>query len=148
MRSFPIAATIRSAFLCLMVLPASTPAQGMQPEAETGAPMAATVQPQPEWHSDWSAPVDLPLERLDGRDRATALRALHVALDELSDGATLIWRKRSLKLEGAIQPTSAFRDGKGRVCRHLTYQLRVADYRKQIKGIACRQNDGSWSLSG
>ena len=24
---------------------------------------------------------------------------------------------------------------------------KVADYRKQIKGIACRQNDGSWSLS-
>jgi len=102
---------------------------------------------QPEQPSEWSVSVDILPDRLDGRNRATALRALHVALDQLSDGATLIWRKKSLELVGVIRPTTAFRDPQGRVCRHLTYQLKFGDYAKRIEGIACRQIDGSWSLS-
>ena len=75
------------------------------------------------------------------------LSALHVALDQLSDGATLIWRKQSLALEGVIRPTAVFRDRKGRICRNLTYRLKIGDYAKRIEGVACRQIDGSWSLS-
>ena len=58
--------------------------------------------------------------RLDGTDRAVALNALQVALTELGDGAILIWKRPSRELTGVIKPVSAFRDGDGRVCRHLT----------------------------
>jgi len=147
MRSLPTAAIFRSAFLCLMLLPASNPAQGMQADRQANSPIEATAKPQSEQPSEWATSVDILPDRLDGRDRATALRALHVALDQLSDGAALIWRKRSLELEGVIKPTSAFRDTKGRICRHLIYQLKIADYNKRIEGVACRQTDGSWTLS-
>ena len=131
MRILATASAIRCGLLCLTLLPASTPALGTQPQ-------------QP---SDWSVSVEILPDRLDGRSRATALRALHVALDQLSDGATLIWRKKSLALEGVIRPTAAFRDRKGRICRNLTYRLKIGDYAKRIEGVACRQIDGSWSLS-
>ena len=54
--------------------------------------------------------------RFDGTDRAVALNALQVALTELGDGATLIWKRPSRELTGVIKPVPAFRDDEGRVC--------------------------------
>jgi hypothetical protein len=86
--------------------------------------------------------------RLDGTDRAVALNALQVALTELGDGATLIWKRPSRELTGVIKPVSAFRDGEGRVCRHLTYSLSLGTFVREVEGIACREPSGSWSLAG
>jgi surface antigen len=86
--------------------------------------------------------------RLDGSDRDLALNALQVALTELSDGATLVWRRPSRALTGVIKPVSAFRDDEGRVCRHLIYTLSLGTYVRQVEGIACRGADGNWSLAG
>jgi hypothetical protein len=65
--------------------------------------------------------------RLDRSDRAAAMQALELALSELADGVTLVWR---------------------RVCRHVVYSLALGTYQRQIEGVACRESDGSWSLSG
>ena len=70
-----------------------------------------------------------------------------MALTELSDGATLVWRRPSRELTGVIKPVSAFRDDEGRVCRHLIYSLSLGTYVRQVEGIACRGADGNWSLS-
>ena len=86
--------------------------------------------------------------RLDGSDRDLALNTLQVALTELSDGATLVWRRPSRALTGVIKPVSAFRDDEGRVCRHLIYSLSLGTYVRQVEGIACRGADGNWSLAG
>jgi surface antigen len=86
--------------------------------------------------------------RLDGTDRAVALNALQVALTELGDGATLIWKRPSRELTGVIKPVSAFRDDEGRVCRHLTYSLSLGTFARAIEGIACREPSGAWSLAG
>lgn len=86
--------------------------------------------------------------RLDRSDRYLALNALQVALTELSDGATLVWRRPSRELTGIIKPVSAFRDDEGRVCRHLIYSLSLGTYVRQVEGIACRGADGNWSLAG
>jgi surface antigen len=51
-------------------------------------------------------------------------------------------------LVGRIKPVSAFRDDQGRVCRHVVYSLALDTYQRQIEGVACRESDGSWSLSG
>ena len=51
-------------------------------------------------------------------------------------------------LVGRIKPVSAFHDDKGRVCRHVVYSLALGTYQRQIEGVACRESDGSWSLSG
>ena len=86
--------------------------------------------------------------RLDKSDRAVALQALQMALTELGDGVTLVWRRPESRLVGRIKPVSAFRDDEGRVCRHLVYSLALGSYKRKVEGVACREQDGSWSLSG
>ncbi len=84
--------------------------------------------------------------RLDQKDHIVAMRALHLALNQVEDGGTFVWRKKSRSLKGMIKPSKAFRNADGRVCRHVIYALSLGRYLKQIEGIACRQNDGSWQL--
>ena len=86
--------------------------------------------------------------RLDRSDRAAARQALELALSELGDGVTLVWQRPERGLVGRIKPVSAFRDDQGRVCRHVLYSLALGTYQRQIEGVACRESDGSWSLSG
>jgi surface antigen len=86
--------------------------------------------------------------RLDQSDRQAAYQALQLALDELGDGVTLVWKRPARGLVGKIKPVSAFRDDKGRVCRHLLYSLSLGGYEKEIEGNACREADGSWALAG
>jgi 17 kDa outer membrane surface antigen len=83
-----------------------------------------------------------------GGDRIVALRALELALRELGDGTTLVWRRPERGLVGRVKPVSAFRDAKGRVCRTVVYALMLGSYRREIEGVACREQDGSWSLAG
>ena len=86
--------------------------------------------------------------RLDQSDRLAAMQALELALSELGDGVTLVWQRPERGLVGKIKPVSAFRDDQGRVCRHVVYSLALGTYQRQIEGVACREPDGSWSLSG
>lgn len=86
--------------------------------------------------------------KLDWSDRIAALTALELALSELGDGATLVWQRSERRLMGRIRPDSAFRDDKGRLCRHIVYSLALGPHRRQVEGDACREPDGSWSLSG
>ncbi len=86
--------------------------------------------------------------QLDWSDRVAALRALELALSELGDGATLVWQRSERHLVGRIRPDSPFHDDKGRLCRHIVYSLALGAYKRQIEGDACREPDGSWSLSG
>jgi surface antigen len=86
--------------------------------------------------------------RLDATDRAVALNALRVALNELGDGGSLLWRRPSRALTGVIKAVSVFRDSEGRVCRHVSYSLSLGTYVRQVEGVACREADGKWSLAG
>lgn len=84
--------------------------------------------------------------RLDHKDHLIAMRALHLALTQVPDGGTFVWRKNSRSLKGLIKPTKAFRNAQGQVCRHVVYALSLGRYIKQIEGIACRTGDGTWRL--
>jgi surface antigen len=86
--------------------------------------------------------------RLDRSDRTAAMQALELALSEVGDGVTLVWQRPERSLIGRIKPVSAFRDDKGRICRHVIYSLALGNFQRQIEGVACREPDGSWSLSG
>ena len=67
------------------------------------------------------------------------MQALELALSELGDGVTLVWRRPERELVGRIKPVSAFRDDQGRVCRHVVYSLALGTYQRQIEGVACRE---------
>ena len=85
---------------------------------------------------------------LSRSDRIVALQALKMALTELGDGATLVWRRPASQLTGRVKPVSAFRDGTGRICRAIVYTLARGAKEKQIEGIACREADGRWTIIG
>lgn len=97
-----------------------------------------------------AAPSDLRELRagLGGSDRTVALRALQMALTELGDGVTLVWRLPGRQLTGRVKPKSAFRDETGRICRTLVYTLARGANEKQIEGIACREVSGRWTIVG
>ena len=62
------------------------------------------------------------------------MNALEVALNELGDGAALVW-KRQKGLAGVIKPVAAFRDDQGRVCRHLIYSLSFGNYAAKLRAL-------------
>lgn len=85
---------------------------------------------------------------LDRSDRTVALRALQMALTELGDGVTLVWRRPASRLTGRVKPVSAFRDDEGRVCRTVIYSLTRGGRENEIEGVACRSADGRWAIAG
>lgn len=124
-----------------LVLSVFAPAPLPLKAGENGADVAVASEGQQLSLSELKA-------RLDRSDRVAAAQALELALSELGDGVTLVWQRPERRLVGRIKPVSAFRDDKGRVCRHVIYSLALGAYQRQIEGVACREQDGSWSLSG
>ena len=125
------------ALLFSVFAPASLPVKA----GESGADVTAAIEGRQLGLSELKA-------RLDRSDRVAAMQALDLALSELADGVTLVWQRPERGLVGRIKPVSAFRDDKGRVCRHVLYSLALGTYQREIEGVACRESDGSWSLSG
>jgi surface antigen len=135
------------ALVLALLAPASPPLR-----AEEGASLAATqataALPEAPAAPESQATLAELRAKLDESDRAVALKALDLALTELGDGTTLLWKRPTRHLAGAIKPVSVFRDDQGRVCRHVIYGLTLGSYTKQVEGIACRNVDGHWSLEG
>ena len=145
MRTFPLASVLARGCLSTTILVGAAafwPAQAgdwVNPPAPT--PIGTiTASPSPGSFHELRA-------SLDEGDREVALRALHIALDQLSDGAAFVWRSKARKLTGVIRPTMAFRNDNGRICRHLVYTVALGQYQKRIEGIACRGLQGHWSLA-
>ncbi len=90
-------------------------------------------------------PTALP-GRLDNSDRLAALHALQMALNQVGDGGTFVWKKDDRGLMGIIKPTAAFRNANGQVCRHVIYAIALNGYRRQIELVACREAGGRWRL--
>ena len=89
-----------------------------------------------------------PSKPLNARDQRAALEAIHFALREVADGSVFVWRRQTGTLKGLVKPTASFRDAEGAVCRHIIFSLSHAEITREIETIACRQDDGSWTLSG
>jgi surface antigen len=87
-------------------------------------------------------------ETLDDSDAIATLEAVQMALTEVGDGATYVWRRRHGRLSGVIQPTSSFKDANGLICRHIVMALTSGSYSRKTEGIACRQRSGVWILEG
>lgn len=112
--------------------------------------------PQPSASNEpFPAPRDLgvrvlPREsfRLSEDDEIATLDAIRVALSEVADGSTYVWYRQHGHLNGLVTPTSSFKDGKDRVCRHVLLILSAGAQTGRIEGIACRSDAGLWMLEG
>ena len=85
---------------------------------------------------------------LSSHDHDAALEAIQIALMEVQDGASYVWRRQHGLLNGIVRPTKSFLDRRGRVCRHIVVLLNSGQFSRKTEGIACRQSDGIWSLEG
>jgi len=141
MRSFHLNAPIIGVgtLMLSVLLPTLSPLKA----GENGANDMAAV-------ATWPAPQGLKelKSTLDHSDRTVALQALQMALTELGDGVTLVWRRPVSQLSGRVKPVSAFRDDQGRICRHVVYSLAHSGQQRKIEGVACREEDGRWSIAG
>ena len=48
-----------------------------------------------------------------------------MALTEVGDGGSYVWRRSHGRLSGIVQPTASFKDPGGRVCRHIVLTMTV-----------------------
>lgn len=85
---------------------------------------------------------------LDQSDEIATLEAVHLALTEVGDGASYVWYRRNGRLSGIVQPTTSFKDPKGRICRHVVLILSAGTHTNKAEGVACRLANGSWQLEG
>ncbi len=85
---------------------------------------------------------------LSRTDELAALEAIQRALSSVADGATYVWRPDHGYLNAVIRPTQSFKDRHDRVCRHVMIMLNSGTFSRRAEGIACRLQDGLWSLEG
>lgn len=85
---------------------------------------------------------------LDIADEIAALEALQITLSEVGDGSTFVWYRANGRLSGVFQPTTSFKSDAGKVCRHLRMMLTSGAVSRKAEGVACRGDNGVWSLEG
>lgn len=89
-----------------------------------------------------------PAAKFDDIDAMAALEGISIALNEVGDGGTYVWRRRDGGLSGMAQPHQSFKNTDGLACRRLTVMLSAFDRSRRIEGVACRAATGRWQLEG
>ncbi len=83
---------------------------------------------------------------LDQNDEYAALESLQLALSEVADGQSYVWRRSHGRLSGIVKPLSSFKDTHGSVCRHAAVVLTGVAVTKRTEIVACRLPTGIWQL--
>jgi hypothetical protein len=121
-----------------------------QAESRRPAPGACTCPNNQE--RDQPAPTPRPrfadAEDSVAIDRLDALEAMHTALTEAGDGASYVWHGVGGRVSGIVTPVASFKDGYGRICRHVVVTLSRSGLSRRTEGIACRLPGGVWQLDG
>lgn len=136
------------AFLLCSLAPSQASAQTKEPAERT----PCTCPPNPGKQPGVSAKpkfADASASAfLDENDEIAALEAIRIALTEVGDGASYVWRRTHGRLSGIVQPTASFKDPAGRICRHIVLTMSIGTATAKAEGIACRLADGRWQLDG
>jgi hypothetical protein len=140
-----LAAGAAIACLAAALVPQPASAEDARPD---GAPPCMCPDPSKP-SSLWAKPeYARPTAGLDENDEIAALEAIRVALTEVGDGSTYVWRRQHGRLSGIVRPTISFKDAAGRVCRHILLIMTVGTATGKAEGIACRLANGRWQLDG
>ena len=115
--------------------------------ANTPPTRADEIASDPRPPASITTPNTLPVT-LDDSDAVAALNGISIALTEVGDGGSYVWRRIDGQLSGMAQPTTSFRGASGQPCRHLIVMLNAADHSAKIEGTACRTAAGQWHLHG
>ena len=80
--------------------------------------------------------------RLDQRDVNSAQQAQTTALQQQA-GQPISWRSAETGASGQVVSGASYAIN-GRECRDYTHTFNVNNQPEQLRGVACRQPDGSW----
>ena len=99
-------------------------------------------------HMAASSVVPAAPARLTEADEIAALDVVNIALNNVPDGTNYIWQHTDERFEALIRPTQSFKDNRNRVCRHVVISFSSGSLEKTTEGVACREEDGVWTLEG
>lgn len=85
--------------------------------------------------------------KLDERDRLIAQQMELEALEAGDSGVPRRWRSRHSEVYGEFVPGRPIRRGE-RDCRPYTHTIYIGGRPEVMRGVACRNPDGSWSNVG
>lgn len=124
------------------------PEPGLMYGSNLGAGLGAGDQDRPGFPGSSGAGSSRLPYKLDEADEIATLEAIRFALSEVADGSSYVWYREHGRLNGLVNPTSSFKDGKGRVCRHMVLIMSAGAQSRRIEGVACRDPNGRWLLEG
>lgn len=85
--------------------------------------------------------------RLDEADRIKMGTATTDALNNNKIGTSSRWQSNRPDIAGAVTPTRDYTDENGNYCREIKQTVVINGETQQEISQACREKDGSWSLS-
>ena len=85
--------------------------------------------------------------RLDEADRMKMGMATSDALNNNNIGSSSSWQSDRSDIAGPVTPTRDYTDENGNYCREIKQTVVIGGETQQETGQACREKDGSWSLS-
>ncbi len=77
------------------------------------------------------------------RERGVAANAEYRALEYGRSGAPVAWDYPAMSHRGSIVPGRPFKKGE-QYCRTYTHTINRGDAPEAVKGIACRETNGTW----
>jgi len=83
---------------------------------------------------------------LDCQDLAYHEQTTNKALEYERTGTASTWRNPDTGHSGTIIPTKTYMANGDTPCREFTQIIRTADEIEEVKGTACRQEDGTWKI--
>lgn len=84
---------------------------------------------------------------LDCQDLAYHEQTTHDSLEYQRTGTASTWRNPDTGHSGTVIPTKTYMVNNGETpCREFTQIVRSEEGVEEVKGTACRQDDGSWRI--
>jgi surface antigen len=84
---------------------------------------------------------------MDDEDKQRAYAAQMDALDRGAPGAPVSWKNPDSGRYGTVVPGPAYQEG-GRSCRSYTHTIYIDGRPETVRGTACRNPDGTWTMLG
>jgi surface antigen len=82
---------------------------------------------------------------LSTKDRQTALNAEYKSLEYGKANEAVDWIGDGGVVSGTVKAAQPYRVG-SQDCRQYSHEISLSGTSKSVRGTACRNNDGSWSL--
>ena len=84
---------------------------------------------------------------MDCQDQQYHYDTTHSALEQQKTGETSTWVNPDSGHKGEVTPTRTY-ISEGQPCRDFTQTVYVDGENEEVKGTACRQEDGTWQVTG